>query len=620
MAKQPTRRKDSLPGTPAATPQATPEADELEARLQALDEAQYAIERAFTTGKADRAEITRKARDSALKAADLVAIAMEADAEADELGRMAIITENSKDRDKIKTARRRARDARKESKRAHEAATDVAKDAYDAVKFSTPGKLGFMRFVQVVFALNIAFTLFTLLGTSRDVVVYDTFTIMNWIRIILQGVAFWFFINFYKVARPFVMGMAAFSIVVPVIVDLVEGDFNLWYTLFDSAWNIFLLVYFWRSKRVKATLVNDFSSLKPTAVGADFKINRKGWPFYRNLIMYFIVFSVLGHWMEAAMCQLIRLGIVEGEYDPTNTMLWRDWLYPFPMEGAAVVIIAVALYPLWQKLLKMWPDKPWLGYGLSFVANGLTCGIIEFSMGLIVNADYQLWDYREMPFNLMGQVCLQNMAAFAAAASLICWIVYPMIERWIARTPRDTMNIIFVVIAIFGGILWSLYIVDPPENHKYDPIDLPGQGQLGTDNVGDVMSEIDNGAFIFEIGTTSLQTELDRDTTIDDAARARIQQQIDQINAAVDELNAIQMQASGEMPSDEAPAETAATPEAAADVPESTEVAPEETEVAPEAVDVTPEDTEVAPEAADVVPEATEDVEAAPTEELPEAA
>lgn len=50
------------------------------------------------------------------------------------------------------------------------------------------------------------------------------------------------------------------------------------------------------------------------------------------------------------MCQPIIAGLVEGDYDPSNTMLWRDWLYPFPMEGAPVVLIAVALYPLYDWL------------------------------------------------------------------------------------------------------------------------------------------------------------------------------------------------------------------------------------------------------------------------------
>jgi uncharacterized membrane protein len=162
------------------------------------------------------------------------------------------------------------------------------------------------------------------------------------------------------------------------------------------------------------------------------------------------------------MCQFIILGWVEGEYDPTNTMLWRDWLYPFPMEGMAVVIIAVALYPLFKWLQRKFENK-FVPYILSFLANALTCSIIEFTMGLLINSNYQLWDYRENFGNIMGQVCLQNAVAFGVAASVIAWFVYPLMERWIARLRPEIVNIAFVVIAVFGGILWSLYIIDPPE-------------------------------------------------------------------------------------------------------------------------------------------------------------
>lgn len=31
---------------------------------------------------------------------------------------------------------------------------------------------------------------------------------------------------------------------------------------------------------------------------------------------------------------------------------------------------------------------------------------VEFFTGLLVNRQYQVWDYRQMPLNLLGQVCL----------------------------------------------------------------------------------------------------------------------------------------------------------------------------------------------------------------------
>ena len=438
-----------------------PELNDLDERLMALEDAERAIDSAYSTGKVERAKITQMAQLDAAEAVAMAGIAMEADVEADEAMRISVIAERNGNREQAKAARKKERAARKKAKAEHRAATKSAKQAYDAIKFSAPNKMGFMRAVQVAFALHIATVLVWLMVTSRDAMQYNVTTMMDWVMVILEGVAFWMFINRYKVARPFVIAMSAFGLIVPAAFDVVSGQFNPFALMVNGAFYIFLIFYFALSKRVKATLVNDFSQHKGDYEKEDFVINRRGWPFYRNLIMYFILFSVLGHWMEMGMCQFIILGLVQGEYDPSNTLLWRDWLYPFPMEGAAVVIIALVLYPFYLWLKKKVKPRA-LVYVISFLSGALLCTLIEFSMGLIVNADLQLWDYRDNFCNFMGQVCLQNTMAFGVVASIITWWVYPLLERWIARVPRDIMNIVFIVVALFGAIIWSLYIINPP--------------------------------------------------------------------------------------------------------------------------------------------------------------
>ena len=450
------------------------ELDELELQLKKLEKAEKAVDDAYNTGRAERAKITQSAQLDAAEAVAMAGIAMEADVEADEAMRIRVIAEKSGDREKSKQARKKEREARKKAREEHRAATKSAKAAYDAIKFSEPNKMGFMRAVQIVFALHIAVYLIWLMLTSRDAMTYNVTSMMDWVMVILEGVAFWMFINRYKVAKPFVICMAALGLIAPAVVDVVQGTFNVFALISNGAFYIFLILYFVFSKRVKATLVNDISK-RGDYEKEDFVINRRGWPFVRNLIIYFIVFSIVGHWMEMGMCQFIIMGVVQGEYDPSNTMLWRDWLYPFPMEGAAVVVIALVLYPFFLWLKKKFTGNKWiLAYIISFLAGALLCTIIEFSMGLIVNDHYQLWDYRDNFCNIMGQVCLQNTAAFGVVAAIITWWVYPLMERWIARVPPDIMNIVFVVIAVFGAIVWSLYLVNPP---GVDDANLPENKQ-----------------------------------------------------------------------------------------------------------------------------------------------
>ena len=428
-----------------------------------ISDAERAIDNAFNTGKADRAAITRTAHEDAEEAVRLVAIAMEADEMADDAMRMSVIASQNADQERARRARTKEQEARKQAKMDHKAASKAAKQAYDAIRFSAPNKLGFMRVIQFAFLLHIFSTLLMLWLTSRDAITYNSATLFDWVMIILEGVGFWFFVNQYRIGKPYMIALGGIGVAYNVILDIIRGAFSFGTFIGNTTFYLILILYFIFSKRVDYVMVNDFSKHEGVIEREEVQINRKGWPFYRNLIMYFVIFSVLGHWMEAGMCQFIILGWVEGEYDPSNTMLWRDWLYPFPMEGMAVVIIAVALYPLFKWLQRKFENKI-VPYVVSFFANALTCSIIEFTMGLLINADYSLWDYRENFGNIMGQVCLQNAVAFGVAASIIAWFVYPLMERWIARLRPEIVNIAFVVIAVFGGILWSLYIIDPPES------------------------------------------------------------------------------------------------------------------------------------------------------------
>ncbi len=427
-----------------------------------VTKAERAVDKAFSTGKVDRAFITRQAQLDAAEAVAMAGVAMESDEAADEAARLSVIASGMGNRKHARAARDREREARDQAKADHRAATRSARRAYEAIKFSDPTKLGFLRVVQLVFLGHIVITILGLLFTSRDTVSYDPATLIGWLMTILESVAFYFFVNRFKVGRPFVMVMAGLGIVASTAMTLASGNATFASVVFGSSYYLFLLLYFTFSKRVKATLVNDLAHDKGTLDDEEFVIDRKGWPFWRNLIIYFVVFSVLGHWLEAAFCQLIRLGIVQGEFHEENTMLWRDWFYPYPMHGTAVVLMALVLYPIFIKMKKTFKNK-FTPYVVSFIINMLTCTLIEFCGGLMFNANLQNWDYTNMPFNFMGQICLQNAIGFGIASSVISWWVYPMMERAIARARPAVMNIVCVVVAIAGGILFSLYAISPPE-------------------------------------------------------------------------------------------------------------------------------------------------------------
>ena len=105
-------------------------------KLEELEKVERAINSAYSTGKADWADVTQIAHKDAEEAVNMVKIAMEADMEADEAMKIAVIAEKSGDKHHAKTARIKEREARKRANKEHAAATKSARKAYNAIKFS----------------------------------------------------------------------------------------------------------------------------------------------------------------------------------------------------------------------------------------------------------------------------------------------------------------------------------------------------------------------------------------------------------------------------------------------------------------------------------------------------
>ena len=74
-----------------------------------------------------------------------------------------------------------------------------------------------------------------------------------------------------------------------------------------------------------------------------------------------------------------------------------------------------------DRLRLAWPVKMVCGAGI------ITC--VEFLTGLLVNRNYQVWDYRDQPGNLMGQICPRFMLLWIPL-SLLAMVLY----RWVSKS------------------------------------------------------------------------------------------------------------------------------------------------------------------------------------------
>ena len=331
--------------------------------------------------------------------------------------------------------------------------------------YSNTHKLGVLRVIQVLLAFNIALTLALTVFWIKDSHEMSYADILDYVNLVFNGIMFWLIWRRADITRTVVLCCCAFNIVSGTIVNIVTGTFNPLDQVVLSIVDIVLIVYFATSKRVRAQLNVPFS-LESTADHqqreADFYRPRT-WAFWRNLIMYFCVFSVVGHWLEAGYCTFIRFGILPGTYDPTS-QIWSDWLYPFCVYGVGAVACVLLFYPVKNFLMRTMKGTL-VPLVLSFVLNAAVCTLIELVMGLMLNqplpdGSLPLWDYRNMFCNFIGQICLQNALAFGVIATLMTWVIYPGLETLLGRLSRDVMNVVFVVIVVGFCILFFFYCIN----------------------------------------------------------------------------------------------------------------------------------------------------------------
>ena len=338
------------------------------------------------------------------------------------------------------------------------------KDGSEFPNGFNPKKLGFMRLLQVFFVFNICLSIFSLTMLVKGNYELNFAQLLDLLNVILDAVLFWFIFKRYAATRKFAIGISLFNIIIGTGFNLIYGEFNLSNQIGLCMGDIVILTYFLTSRRAKAILTNPFSveHIRKEVDEEERTFWRpKTWAFWRSVIIYFCIFCIVGHWMEAAFCLLIKYGIVPGIYDP-NSQIWSDWLYPFPVYGFGTVACILVLYPIKNFLQRKIPNA-WGPVVVSFIINTLVCSAIELTLGLLQNQPvdgvYPLWDYSNMFCNFMGQICLQNSLAFGGVATLMTWVVYPSLEKLMKKLPSNVANILFIVVVVFFSICMSLYCI-----------------------------------------------------------------------------------------------------------------------------------------------------------------
>ena len=335
-----------------------------------------------------------------------------------------------------------------------------------------------VRACQLYFVAVLACALAYALITAPADFAYDFSLVHGFATAALASVAIWLFQKRAAAARTFGIVAALVCVGLSLIDMFLFGAFDVVAARLGSVATNALLVaqyafaaalcaYLGTSPHAKFVLSRPLDRRPIATSGHSFDAPLKQrvhtWVFWRDIMMYFIVFSFMGHWAEMLFCYNIYTGLFMGDVDFSEVMLWKQWLFPYCAEGVAVVLIAVLLTPVKEWLLRRFTGHLLPAVLVSIVVTAAVCTTIDFTCGMICNQNYEVWDYRDLPFNFMGQVCLQNSTVYTIAASLILWVFYPLMDRGLRRMPRFASDALFFALLgmyAFSALLHFMYVGD----------------------------------------------------------------------------------------------------------------------------------------------------------------
>ncbi|MBQ7767825.1 MAG: hypothetical protein IJ403_02970 [Oscillospiraceae bacterium] len=122
----------------------------------------------------------------------------------------------------------------------------------------------------------------------------------------------------------------------------------------------------------------------------------------------------------------IALFFVGGTGYVALELLWRGWSH------FSMFLAGGTCFLLLGKLNTVRPRLPLLARGI--VGAGIIT-MIELLAGLVFNRDYGVWDYRHLPVNFHGQICLRFFLLWIPL-SLGAMALYSWLQKRLARLWR----------------------------------------------------------------------------------------------------------------------------------------------------------------------------------------
>ena len=159
--------------------------------------------------------------------------------------------------------------------------------------------------------------------------------------------------------------------------------------------------------------------------------------FWRDLFLYFWLFSLVGHVIELAWALLGTLFTIKSAGHFASIPVFAI-AAPY---GLGAVALLLFIYPMVKRKK--------LGLVSAYVVSVAITTVIEFVSALLVVlvlGSNPFWDYSDRLLNLFGFVCLGNSLLFGIISVVAIRWLFPWTEKWRRVIGEKYLNLAFWIL------------------------------------------------------------------------------------------------------------------------------------------------------------------------------
>ena len=163
----------------------------------------------------------------------------------------------------------------------------------------------------------------------------------------------------------------------------------------------------------------------PTSAEISFVIISKYLWFVKRKFAFFRYFlgNCWQRWFVLAFLRKLTLFFLGGSAYVGLELLWRGRRHSSMFLAGGLCFVLLGRL----RQVKPWPLRGSLGAGM--------ITIVELLIGLLLNRDYHIWDYRRLPLHFQGQICLPFYILWVPV-SLLAMALYNQAEKLLKKLHR----------------------------------------------------------------------------------------------------------------------------------------------------------------------------------------